>query len=127
MLGALFAAMAYVTVRRLGSTEPPLRVVFYFPIVTVPLSAPFALAQWRWPDGFGWLLLLAVGATTQIAQVALTKGLAREPAGRAMAVGYLQIAFATLFGAAMFAALPGPWSWAGMALIVLSLFVATRS
>jgi drug/metabolite transporter (DMT)-like permease len=124
--GAFFAALAYVTVRLLGRTEPPLRVVFYFPIVTVPLSAPFALSQWVWPDAGGWALLLGVGATTQIAQIALTKGLAREPAGRAMAVGYLQIAFATLFGAVIFTALPGVWSWLGIGMIVASLFVATR-
>jgi uncharacterized membrane protein len=124
--GAFFAALAYVTVRLLGRTEPALRVVFYFPIVTVPLSAPFALTQWVWPDAAGWAQLLGVGVTTQIAQIALTRGLAREPAGRAMAVGYLQIAFATLFGAVVFAALPGVWSWLGIALIVASLFVATR-
>ena len=92
----------------------------------MPLSAPFAALQWVWPDAIGWLLLLGVGASTQIAQIALTKGLAREPAGRAMAVAYLQVAFATLFGAVVFAAVPGAWSWAGMALIVGSLFVATR-
>ena len=124
--GALFASLAYVAVRRLGRTEPPLLVVFYFPIVTVPLSLPFAVRDWVWPDAWGWLCLLGVGVSTQIAQIALTNGLAREPAGRAISVGYLQVAFGVLFGAVFFADFPGPWSWAGMALIVGSLFVATR-
>jgi drug/metabolite transporter (DMT)-like permease len=126
LAGALLSAIAYVTVRRLGRSENPLVVVFYFPLVTVPLTAPLALPQWVWPEPTGWLLLLGVGTTTQIAQIALTKGLAREPAGRATAVGYLQAAFATLLGAVVFGAWPTPSSWTGMALIVASLLLATR-
>jgi len=124
--GALFASLAYVAVRRLGQTEPAILVVFYFPIVTVPISLPFAIDHWVWPDTYGWLLLLGVGTSTQIAQVALTKGLARETAGRAISVGYLQVAFATVFGAVLFEQIPGAWSWLGMALIVGSLFIARR-
>ena len=124
--GALFASLAYVAVRRLGRTEPPLLVVFYFPIVTVPISLPFAIRDWVWPEPWGWACLLGVGVSTQIAQIALTKGLAREPAGKAVSVGYLQVAFGVLFGALVFRDFPGIWSWLGMALIVTSLFAATR-
>ena len=72
------------------------------------------------------LLLLGVGVATQTAQLALTKGLARERAGKATSVGYLQIAFALVFGAAFFGQVPGPWSWAGMALVVGSVVFAQR-
>ena len=126
VLGALFAAFAYVAVRKLGATEPPILVVFYFPAISVPVSLPFALSEWVWPDLQGWLLLLGVGAATQTAQLALTKGLARERAGKATSVGYLQIAFALVFGAAFFGQVPGPWSWAGMALVVGSVVFAQR-
>lgn len=126
LLGAMLSAIAYVTVRRLGRTEDPLVVVFWFPLVTVPMTAPFAVPQWTWPSWQEWLLLLGIGASTQIAQVELTRGLAKEAAGRATAVGYLQVAFATLFGAVVFGALPDAWSWAGMATIVVSLAAAGR-
>lgn len=126
LLGAILSAVAYVTVRRLGRTENPLVVVFWFPVVTVPLTAPFALPVWVAPDRGEWLLLLGIGVTTQLAQLLLTKALARETAGRATAVGYLQVAFATVFGATAFQAWPEAWSWAGMATIVGSLVLATR-
>lgn len=126
LLGAVLSAVAYVTVRRLGRTDHALVVVFWFPLVTVPLTAPFALPVWIAPDGREWLLLLGIGITTQLAQLQLTKALARETAGRATAVGYLQVAFATLFGAIGFQAWPGAWSWAGMATIVGSLLLASR-
>jgi len=126
VIGALFASFAYAAVRKLGATEPPILVVFYFPAVAVPVSLPFAISEWVWPDTEGWLLLVGVGAATQAAQLALTKGLARERAGRATSVGYLQIAFAVAFGAALFGQVPGPWSWSGIALVISSVFFAQR-
>lgn len=126
LLGAILSAVAYVTVRRLGRTDNPLVVVFHLPLVTLPVSAPFALPVWIWPDALGWLWLVGIGVSTQIAQVALTKGLAREAAGRATSVGYLQVAFATLFGALVFRDWPDGWSWAGMLLIVGSLVMGAR-
>lgn len=126
LLGSLLSSFAYVSVRRLGATEQPLVVVFYFPLVTVPTSAPFAVANWVWPTPRVWLYVLAIGTTTQIAQIALTKGLAREAAGRATAVGFLQVAFATAFGALVFGTLPDRWSFLGMALILGSLLASNR-
>ena len=124
--GALLASFAYVAVRKLGETEPPILVVFYFPAISVPVSLPFAIAEWVPPDLQGWLLLLGVGAATQAAQLALTKGLARERAGKAISVGYLQIAFAMAFGALLFGQVPGAWSLAGIALVVGSVYFAQR-
>jgi drug/metabolite transporter (DMT)-like permease len=123
-LGALMASFAYVTVRKLGQTEPAILIVFFFPAVSVPVSLPFAIADWVWPDLYGWALLLGVGVSTQIAQLALTKGLSRERAGRAVSIGYLQIAIAALLGWALFGDVPSAWSWAGIAVIVASLVLA---
>lgn len=126
LLGAILSALAYVTVRQLGRSEHALVVVLYFPIVTVPLTAPFALPVWVWPDAKEWLLLLGIGASTQIAQVALTRGLALQAAGRATAVGYLQVVFATIFGVLVFGTWPDGWSWAGTLLILGSLVASAR-
>lgn len=127
LLGAILSAVAYVTVRRLGRSENPLVVVFWLPLVTLPVSAPFAVPAWLWPEPLTWLWLIGIGVSTQVAQVSLTKGLAREAAGRATAVGYLQVAFATLFGALAFGSWPDGWSWTGMALIVFALLFGTRA
>jgi len=126
LLGAILSAIAYVTVRRLGRSEDPLVVVFWLPLVTIPVATPFALPVWTWPDARGWACVVGIGVATQIAQVALTKGLAREAAGRATAVGYLQVAFATLFSAIAFGVWPDSWGWIGMAAIVGSLLFASR-
>lgn len=125
LLGALGSAGAYVTVRRLGRAEHPLVVVFYFPLVTVPLTLPFVISHWIWPTPLEWLVLLGVGVTTQVAQVYMTRGLQLEPAGRATAVGYLQILFATVWGAIVFRELPGPLGVLGALVIAGSTLLLT--
>ena len=102
LVGAIFSSGAYVTVRQLRKTDDPILVVLYFPLVATPLFAPAAIHVWTWPGAIGWGILLAMGIATQIAQICLTRGLHRVPAGRGMAVGYVQIVFAILWGKALF-------------------------
>lgn len=116
--GAFFSACAYVLVRRLAATEHPLVIVFYFPLVAAPASIPAVLPVWVWPEGIEWLLLLGVGVATQLGQVALTHGMRHEPAGRATALSYLQVAFAALWGALFFGELPDAWTALGALLIL---------
>ena len=119
-LGAIFSALVYVIVRMLRDTDHPLVVVFWFPLLTVPLALPFAARDWLWPTPAEWLVLLGVGASTQVAQVYMTRGLQLEPAGRATAVGYLQVAFAAAWGILIFGDRPTGWTIAGAAVIVAS-------
>ena len=116
--GALFSATAYVTVRMLRGADDALVIVFYFPVVTVPLVLPFAIAGWVAPTIAEWVVLLGIGITTQIAQVYMTRGLQLEPTGRATAVGYLQIVFAAIWGALLLGERPDAWSALGAAVIV---------
>jgi drug/metabolite transporter (DMT)-like permease len=116
--GALFSATAYVTVRMLRHLDNPLVVVFYFPIVTVPIVLPFAIVGWIWPTLAEWGILFGIGTATQIAQVYMTRGLQLEPAGRATAVGYLQIVFAALWGILLLGEHPDRWSILGATIII---------
>jgi len=126
-LGAVTcSSFAYVTVRQLSRTEHPLVIVFYFPLVSLPLSIPWAVADWVTPSAIEWLLLLAIGLTTQIGQVFLTMGLSIERAGRATSISYLQIVFAMIWQTLLFDAPPSIASIGGAALIVIgTLAVAT--
>jgi drug/metabolite transporter (DMT)-like permease len=128
LTGALFSAAAYVTVRQLGRTEHPLVIVFYFTLVTVPAAIPgVVIAGPVLPLGWEWLALLAVAVTAQAGQVYLTRGLQLEPAGRATAIGYLQIVFAAAWGAMFFAEYPDRWAIAGALLILVSTLSIARS
>ena len=125
--GAFFSGGAYVAVRRLGRSEDAMTIVFWFAAISVVGSAPFVLAHPVMPTPREWLLLLGVGLTTHAGQVAFTRGLRLEAAGRAMAVGYVQIVFAAALGAVVFGDLPGPWTWIGSVIVVGATLLLTRT
>jgi drug/metabolite transporter (DMT)-like permease len=127
LAGAMLSAGAYVTVRRLGRTEDPVVIVFYFALVATAGSIPLTAMNPVLPTAWEWLALGSIGVVTQIAQVFLTKGLRDEPAGRAMAVGYTQIVFAALWGLIFFAEFPDVWSGAGALVIILATAGLARS
>lgn len=118
LVGALCTAFVFVLIRSMGGREHPLVVVFYFPLVAVPLVLPLAIPQWVWPTPTEWLILVGVGVATQLAQVHMTRGIALTPAGRASAVGYLQVVLAALWGALIFDEIPDRMTIGGAALIV---------
>jgi drug/metabolite transporter (DMT)-like permease len=128
LAGALFSAAAYVTVRRLRTSDHPAVVVLYFPVVATPVFLPLAVRVWVWPTPLEWLVLLGVGVATQIAQVCLTEGLGRTPAGPATTVGYVQIAFAMLWSATIFGVVPDIVALGGAALVFcgIAILVLTR-
>jgi drug/metabolite transporter (DMT)-like permease len=100
--GALLSALAYVSVRALGRSESPLVIVFYFPLMALPLSLPPVLLRPVLPTVTEFAWLLGVGLFTQLGQLALTKGLLGLPAGRATAMSYVQVPLAALWGVVVF-------------------------
>lgn len=98
VLGAFGAGCAYVSIRILKQTEHPLVIVFYFPLVALPITGLFSLFHWVTPIGTDWLYLLFVGVLTQIAQVYLTKAYQVENAATVANVNYIGMIYAIFFG-----------------------------
>lgn len=118
LASAVLAALAYVTVRDLRRTEHPLVVVLWFSGAMILLSAVPAAAQWVPPTPKEWGILLLVGASAQVGQIFVTLGLSALPAGRAMAIGYVQVAFAAGWGLLFFGTVPEIATVLGIGLIV---------
>lgn len=123
--GAVLSASAYVTVRRLGRSEHPLVIVFYFALVATVGSALF-LPGAPWPTAWEWATLAGVGLSAQGGQLFMTLGLREERAGRAMSVGYVQIVFAAVWGVLFFGEFPDAWGLAGTGLVLVGTFVVGR-
>jgi len=126
LLGAVFSAAAYVTVRLLGRTEEPMVIVYWFALVSAVASLPFMALEFVMPRGWEWLILLGVGVSTHLGQIFLTMGLREERAGRAMAVAYLQIVFAAAWGLVVFAEIPDVGTGLGAGLIVAATWLVAR-
>lgn len=128
--GALFTALAYVSVRTLAGREHPLVIIFWFPLVSLPLALPLVLLEPIRPQPIELLWLLGVGLFTQLGQLGLTAALIRLPAARATAISYVQVPMAALWGWLWFAEPVGLGTAGGAGLVLLatllSLTVAGR-
>ena len=125
LAGALLAAGAYVTVRRLRG-EAPMLIVFWFSAVSTVLALPFVLRNPVLPSPTVLLVLLGVGLTTHVGQVLITYGFRLERAGRASPIGYLQSVFAAGWGWLLFREVPDLWTGVGAAVIVGCTMVLVR-
>ena len=122
--GALFTAFAYVSVRSLGTSEHPLVIVFYFPLVALPLSLPLVALNPVLPTPAELLWLVGVGVFTQLGQVYLTRSLTALPAARATAISYVQVLFAGGWGWLLFGESIDSWTIAGAGLVLAATLVS---
>jgi drug/metabolite transporter (DMT)-like permease len=122
--GALFTALAYVSVRSLGKSEHPLVIVFYFPLVALPLSLPLVALNPVLPTPAELLWLVGVGVFTQLGQVYLTRSLTALPAARATAISYVQVLFAGGWGWLLFGESIDSWTIAGAGLVLAATLVS---
>ncbi|KEA64154.1 Permease of the drug/metabolite transporter (DMT) superfamily [Marinobacterium lacunae] len=125
LTGAFTSACAYVVVRKLAQTEDPSVIVIYFPMVAAPISAVLLIAQQSFvvPTLYQLTLLVAIGVLVQIAQIALTKAMSVENAGKVSAYGYIQVVFAALLGMMFFDEIPTGWTLAGGVFIIAGAFI----
>jgi drug/metabolite transporter (DMT)-like permease len=126
LCGSLCSAVAYVLVRRLRRTDRPEVVVFYFPLVAVPLAIPPVIVEATWPAPFDWLLLLGVGVFTQAGQIAMTRALHAEAAGRAASMSFLQIVFAYGWGLLLFHERPNLLGTVGSVIVAIGTIALAR-
>ena len=102
ILGALMTSLAYICVRKLSSKEHPLVIIYYFPLVSIPLSIPFIINDFVLPTGTDWFWIIGIGVFTQIGQLCITEGLRVLPAGQATSLNYSQVIFASVWGVLIF-------------------------
>ncbi len=98
LLAAAMSGVAYVLVRSLSGKEHPLVIVFYFQLVGTVVGGGFTLFDFKMPQGWDWLLLLAVGLCAHFGQVNLTRAIQGEKVGVISSLNFLGAIYATGFG-----------------------------
>jgi len=123
LTGALGSGVAYVIVKKLSKTEDSSVIIFYFPLIALPLSVFLLGDQFVMPDTEALFLLLLVGVFTQVGQVGLTKAMQTEVAAKVSAFSYVQVIFSALLGVFIFNEIPSVWTLIGGVLIVVGALV----
>lgn len=123
VLAALGSGMAYNIIRKLKSTEHPLVIVMYFPLVTLPLSGIYSVWHWEQPAEWDWIVLLGIGVLTQFAQYFMTKAYQAEEVSKVANLKYLSIVYALLIGFVFFGEAFNVMSYLGMALVIIGVIL----
>lgn len=123
--GALGSAVAYVLVRKLSQSEDSSVIIFYFPLIALPVAILFPGESFILPNLEALGLLILVGLFTQVGQVGLTKAMQTDTASKATAYSYVQVIFAVILGWVFFAEAPSVWFWVGGSMIMTGALVNT--
>lgn len=126
LAAGVLAALAMVSIRRMSTSEPTIRIVFYFTVLGTLISAVPLIWSWRSPQPKIWWLLVLIGLLAAVGQILLTKGYRLAPAAQVGPFTYGNVVFATLFGWIFWGESLDAMAWVGAVLICIAGIIATR-
>ncbi len=127
LLSALLWGCSLIVIMVLARRESAMTITSYMNILLTLLSAVPALVVWRTPVGVEWLWLLVIGVLGTLAQVAITQSLKEAETGVVMPFDFCKLIWVSILGYLFFAEVPGPYVWAGGAIIfAASTYIAIR-
>ena len=115
---AVFAAIAYVLLRRLAPFEHAVTIVFWYACVSTLLPIPLMLPGFVWPGATVWLTLVGVGAMATSGQLLLTAAYRHGEAGRLAVIGSTGALFGAAWDLVCFGHVPGLLTAAGAVLLL---------
>ncbi|HLT05950.1 MAG TPA: DMT family transporter [Cyclobacteriaceae bacterium] len=124
---AFFSGLAYNIIRKLKNTEHPLVIVFYFPLLTLPIATLYCIFNWVQPKGWDWLLLLGVGIFTQAAQYYMTLAYQNAQLSKIASLNYIGILYALGFGFIFFNETFNLLTYFGMAMVLSGVILNIRT
>lgn len=126
LLSAVLVAVTKTTIRYMSDTEPAVRIVFYFSLLTAVLSAIPVPFYWQPLNNEVWLAFIAMGQLAAIGQLAMTRAYAIAPASDIGMWTYSSVIFAGLFGY-LFWQEPVTMTWFGGVLVIFYAgYITTR-
>ena len=126
LASGVLAAIATVGIRGLTRTEPAARIVFYFSLTGIAVSALPLPFIWVSPTPELWVRLLGIGALATIGQLLLTAAYAAASAARVGPFSYSAPVLASVLGWWFWAEAPDLPAYAGAALVVGAGILALR-
>ena len=136
LVSGVLSALAYIQVKKLGQLgEPEYRVVFYFSASGVLgglliglATSLFSTGEWHILhalNAYEFILLLAIGLTATIAQIAMTRAYRLGAMLVTANLQYTGIVFSSIWGMLIWGDHPGWSGWLGIAIILASGMAAT--
>ena len=123
---AFISGFAYNSIMKCRTTDEPITIVMYFPLIATPIMIIACFIYgFIVPKGIEWVLLLAIGILTQIAQITMTRAFHADRAARITPVKYIGAIYAVLIGFFIFNETIGFYSSIGIVFILLGVLLNT--
>ena len=116
--GAVFIALAMISIRRLGGTERGLTVALYFQLACTLAGAASLLFVRHLPGAADLLALVGIGVLGGLAQVLMTRAYMSGPASWLAPFEYSAMLWSALLGFLLWGDLPGPAVILGASLVI---------
>jgi drug/metabolite transporter (DMT)-like permease len=127
LAGALFLAVAMMSVRWLGATEPITRVLFYYFLLSTVMAVPIAVFDWQPFSGRAWVWLISLGFAQLFSQVLIVLAYRYASAEKVGPFIYSVIVFTALIDWIVWDHPPTLFTYLGMALVIGGGLVAIRA
>lgn len=98
LVSSASSGVAYNVIRKLKTSEHPLVIIMYFPLVTTPIAAIYSAFVWQQPVAWEWFWLIMVGVLTQFAQYFMTRAYQEGELSVISSLSYLGIIYGLGFG-----------------------------
>ncbi|SEQ99616.1 Threonine/homoserine efflux transporter RhtA [Nitrosomonas sp. Nm51] len=120
LASGFFAAIAYMNVRQLGNLgESEWRIVFYFTLISTLITGVWlALTTFNPVTQQNMYLLIGIGITATLAQLAMTRAYRTGTTLVVSSLGYSTVLFAGMWGILVWNELLPPIAWLGMVLVI---------
>jgi drug/metabolite transporter (DMT)-like permease len=124
--GALLLAIALMSVRWLGATEPMPRILFYYFLFSTVMVIPLAVVQWQPLVARAWLPLIGVGFAQLFSQVFIVLAYRYASSVKLGPLVYTVIVFTALIDWAVWDHPPTLYVVLGVALVISGGLIAIR-
>ncbi len=125
VISAFLSGVAYNAISKLKTTEEPINIVIYFPMLALPLTGVWCLFDFTFPRGIEWLLLLTIGVFTQMAQVLMTKAFMFGQTAVVAPFQYVGAIYALISGWFIFDERLSTWNLVGISVILIGVLLGT--
>ncbi len=120
LIGAAGAGSVMVVIRILTRTESTTTILTYQALgVGLAVAIP-GLWFWLWPTPLEWMLLVAMGIISYVAQMLNINAYRYGEASVMASLDYVRLIYSVFFGWILFEALPDIWTWMGAMIIILA-------
>ena len=121
---AIFSAIVYIIISKIGNQDHPLLVVLFFMGIATLTGLIGSIYDFILPNGYEWLLLILLGFFGFFGQYYMTKAFQNGEASKVAPIKYSEVIFTLSFGVYWFDEIYTLTSLIGIALVIISLTIS---